>query len=642
MRHFLLLALLLCAQAVFAQKKYTTIESTSEKARKAYNEGKGYSDKGEYAIALGYYEQALKADSNFVDARLKIAYTYLQNPLRDFFKAERFFEDVLAIAPTYSSFVYYDVAGVEMTLDKYEEAVQHLEAYGKLNTNDPVLRASAEKLLARARFAADAVKHPVPFHPKSVGSGVNSAMSEYFPSLTADGQTLVFTRDERGDENFFSSTLKDSVWQKAEPLDGVNTVMNEGAQAISPDGTWLVFTACNRSDDGSQGSCDLYWSQLKKGAWTVPVPFSSSINSRDWESQPTISADGKTIIFSKGPSGGRGNNDLYSTTRQPGGKWTKPEKLNGPVNTNGKEGTPFLHPDGVTLYFASDSLPGMGGVDLFFTRRQPDGSWSTPQNLGYPINTKADEATLIVSLDGKTGYYATARGKGTGLDIYSFEMPEYARPQAVTYAKAKVVDAVSGKPLVAKVDFTDLKTGQSFLSVNTKSDGTFLACLPAGKDYALAVTKEKYLFFSENFNLEETATFTKPYELEIALQPVPDSGATAPPAAKPIALRNVFFETASAELRPESSAELDRLADLLKQFPSLRIQLNGHTDNVGQPAYNLSLSENRAKAVYDYLIKKGIDARRLKFKGFGESKPVDTNDTEEGRARNRRTEFILW
>lgn len=626
----------------FAQT-YTTLKTTTEKALAAYNEGMREASSGAAAIAQGYFEKAIKADPKFIDAKLSLADTYID--LRDFFKAEQYFEEALALDTTYAPVAFLFLGKVEWELEKYGECAQHIGSYLRSNPSNERNKKIARSLYSCASFAAEAVKNPVPFNPKGVGSSINTTESEYFPSLTADGSTLIFTRRERGDENFYTSTLKDNQWQLATPLEGVNTRENEGAQAISPDGTWLVFTACNREGDGSQGSCDLYWSQLKATGWTKPVPFSNVINSALWEAQPTIGADNKTLIFSRGNGGPNTPISLWQTTRQAGGKWAKPEKLPPQINVGGKVHTPFLHPDGQTLYFSSDSLPGMGGSDIFFVRRELDGTWGKPENIGYPINTKGEEGMIVVSLDGKTAYYASDRKGGAGgIDIYSFELPERARPRPVTYAKARVVDATTGYPVVAKVDFIDLKTGQSYVATNTKADGTALVCLPAGRDYALNVTKDKYLFFSDNFNLTGVATFDQPFTLNIELQPIAAdsiSGKIAP-GGKPIVLRNVFFETGSASLRPESAAELDRLATLLTQFPTLRIQINGHTDNVGNDATNQTLSEQRAKSVQDYLIGKSIDPARLKFKGFGESKPIESNDTTEGKARNRRTEFEVW
>jgi outer membrane protein OmpA-like peptidoglycan-associated protein len=632
-----LLFLLTCGAAGLAQG-YTTVQTAPAKALEAYRAGIAEARAGQAAIAQGYFEKALKADPKFVDAQLALADNFVT--MRDFFKAEKWFEEAISLAGPQYPLAYYQLANVKWELDKYAECAENMAVYLAGNSVSERSRPKAEYLLASARFAAQAVKNPLPFQPVSVGDSINTKFGEYFPSLTADGESLVFTRRDRGyDENFYISTRSGEVWQTPKPLNDINTNDNEGAQAISPDGTWLVFTGCNRRGDGSQGSCDLYWSQLRSTGWTKPVPFSAVINSPDWDAQPTISADNRSIIFASSRPGGRGDIDLWQASRQENGKWGKPVNLGLNINTPGKDHMPFLHPDGQTLYFASDSLPGMGGNDIFFARKEADGTWGKPQNMGYPINTKGDEGMLVVSLDGKTGYFASDRAGGRGgLDIYTFEMPAHARPQPVTYAKATVTDALSGKPLIAKVELVDLASGQTAISANTRHDGTFLVCLPAGKSYGLNVSKEKYLFYSENFDLKGTATADKPFLFKAELQPL---GAEAV-AGKPIVLRNVFFETGSAALKPESVTELDRLAQLLSETPELRIQINGHTDNVGNSAANQLLSEARAKAVLDYLIGKGVGAERLRFRGFGAGKPIDTNDTPEGRALNRRTEFERW
>ncbi len=627
---------------LFSQS-YTTMKTTSEKALSYYNQGIREASQGEPAIAQGYFEKAIKADPKFIDAKFALADTYID--LRDYFKSKQYFEEALALDTAYAPVAFYFLGKTEWEMELYEDCAKHLASYLYSKPSNERYVKTARHVLACARFAASAVKNPVPFNPINLGKNINTPESEYFPSLTADGSTLIFTRRERGDENFYSSTFQDTAWAPATPLEGVNTPLNEGAQAISPDGSWLVFTACNREGDGSLGSCDLYWSQNKNGAWTKPVPFSNAINSANWEAQPTLGADNKTLIFSRGTGGPGSPISLWETVRQSGGRWTKPEKLPPHINVGGKVHTPFLHPDGQTLFFSADSLPGMGGSDIFFVRRQPDGTWGNPENIGYPINTKDEEGMIVVSLDGKTAYYATNRKGGFGgLDIYSFDLPEKARPKPVTYARVYVEDAFSSYPVVAKVDFIDLKTGQSYVSTNTKNDGSALVCLPAGREYALNVTKTKYLFYSDNFNLTEISTFEKPFTLNIQLQPIMP-GMTGDTAASPgitIVLRNVFFETGSASLQPASKAELDQLAELLTQTPALRIQINGHTDNVGNDADNQTLSEQRAKAVHDYLLEKSIEPARLRFKGFGESKPIETNDTEAGRAKNRRTEFETW
>ncbi len=636
-----------------AQQDYVTAKTAKAKVKKYYDEGMRQSFNGQPRKALAQIEKALELEPEFLDALLQ--WSNLKYDLGNLEEAEIGFEKVIAIDPHFSENAFYNLGLIEWKQSKFSEAALHFQNYLDSHPKRSRRIEKAKVYFRNAQFAAEAIKNPVPFEPKSLGPNINTPRAEYLPSLTADGETLIYTAVVRGQEDFFISTKEGGEWQKGRPIESLNTYLNEGGQSISADGKFLVFTACNRRD--GFGSCDLYFSEIKKGRWTPQKNIGQPINTSAWESLPSVSADGKAIYFSSTRKGGQGGKDLWVSFRRPNGQWGTPKNLGAVINTNKAEQSPFIHPDGKTLYFMSNGLPGMGGFDLFYSRKQADGSWGEPQNLGYPINTKGNEGALIISLDGKTAYFASdianlqegdssfdnIKSNGT-TDIYSFELYQAARPQPVTYVKATVFDDETLQRLSAKVEFVDLATGNIHASSVTEEDGEFLVTLPIGKDYALDVSKEKYLFHSENFALTRDMESDQPFLLEIGLVPIPvrttgGSGETPPPKSQPIILKNVFFETGSAALLPQSVLELTRLKNLLEENPKLDIQINGHTDNVGSEEDNQMLSENRAKAVNDFLVENGINPMRLTYKGFGESQPIDTNETEDGRRNNRRTEF---
>ena len=641
---------------------YITKKTATGKAKKAYDKGMAYNISGNDKKALEEFTKALKAAPNFIDAQIQ--WSAIKYHLEDYSAAEIGFEKVLAIDPAYSPKVVYVLGLAELKQDKGLEGIKHMEEYIASEPDNEELLAKAKYWVEQESFIIHSKANPVPFKPQSLGNLLNTKDLEVLPSLTADESSLVFTRRvggiERGQEDFYISKKVDNVWQKASPLTDINTSDNEGAQNITPDGKFLVFAKCdNEGRRDGYGSCDIYFSEVKNGRWTPAANIGSPINSRDWESQPSLSADGQTLYFASIRSSGKGNEDIYISQRNAEGKWSRPKLLSDKINTKGRDQSPFIHPDGQTLYFMSDGHPGMGGLDLFYSRKQPDGSWGEPVNLGYPINTEAEESTMVVSLDGKTAYYASDRvlsenntiqneKLATGLDLYSFELYPEARPQPVTYVQGNITDADTQQPLVSRVEIVDMSTGKVHAAVNSDEDGFFLITLPTGKNYAFNVSKPSYIFHSEYFGLKESKETNEPYQLAIGLRAVPEevTGSTEIPATalekyKPTVLRNVFFDTGSAALKAESFIELNRLKTFLDENPKIRIQLNGHTDNVGSDTDNLSLSDNRAKSVFTYLVENGIDAARMTYKGYGETSPIETNETEAGRQANRRTEFMI-
>ncbi len=631
------------AQTKMQTGTYTTRKTTNTHALGAYKKGNEYVQKRQLDKAIGQYKKALKKDPLFVDAMIKIGGVHYEKS--DLESAKIYFEKVVKMAPDYQPRVYYTLAVIATKSKDYEQAIRLAEKYLSYPKIKGRRRAKGEKKLANWRFAKEAVRHPLPFKPKNLGPNINTSEPEYLPSFTADEQFLIFTRRVHNQEDFYISRKENGQFLPAVPMKDINTDKNEGAQCISSDGRFLAMTICGR-DEYSRGSCDIYFSEKKDGSWTPIKKMGTAVNSKRWDAQPSLSANGQAIYFASERAGGLGGRDIWVSYRNESGKWGVPQNLGDSINTAGADQAPFIHPDGKTLYFMSDGHPGMGGGDLFFSKRLANGQWSKAKNLGYPINDEGIQGALVVSLDGRKGYFAgpeksASEGDffGGAIDIFEFELPEEIRPDLVTYVKGEVLDFDSNKKLDgASVELVDLKTGKSFYKATVDKDGTFLAVLPQG-NYALNVSKAGYLFFSENYELNQPASFEKPFSLVAKLRKIIVKPSSSMGEKQVVILKNVFFDSGSAHLKSSSDFELDRVAQMLKDAKNLKMQINGHTDNVGSEAANLLLSEQRAKAVYDYLIQQGVSANQLTYKGFGESQPIDTNDSEEGRSNNRRTEM---
>ena len=652
-RHLVLvsIALLFIGFNVNAQD-IVTRKSGDTKAHRLYDRGLTYARQRVPDKALEDFKKVVKLEPRFIDAHIQIGLYYLER--KDYAQAIDSFKKAYALDPNHKKSIIYSMGRAKQGQKNYAEAVEWYEKFLLVEGEKyDKLQEKAKGYIATSKFKAENNNRTVPFDPQPLGDGINTNQLEYLPSLTADEETMVITRNDGIQEDFYVSEKVDGEWTRAFNLKSINSpTTNEGAQSLSQDGKLLFYTVCEGKNDF--GSCDLYFAEVVNGAWTKPKNMGPKINGAGWDTQPSISADKKTLYYTSKRKGAIGGSDIWMSTRGDDGSWSTPVNLGDKINTSGNEASPFIHPDNNTLYFMSSGHPGFGKDDIFYSRRQNDGSWGTPKNIGYPINTESHEGSLVVSANGMTAYFATDRfnkGKNTNrVDIYSFDLYEEARPQPVTYVKAKVIDAETKKPLSADLDISDLGGQQSYYKEKIDDQGIFLIPLPAGKQYALNIEKKGYLIHSENFELENIKTVIDPFLMVIELQKIPPVVATttttpAPtsePISKPIVLKNVFFETGSAELKSMSIVELDKLYAFISGDANLRIQLNGHTDNVGSDTDNLTLSDARAKAVKDYLQTKGIAADRLRAKGFGETVPIASNDTDEGRKQNRRTEFQLF
>ncbi len=623
---------------------YTTYRTADKKTVRLYDKARDALKERDLDTAIGLLEKTLEKEPVMVDAWLQLG--NISFDLEQFSRAADHFKKALELYPEYQLSTWYRLALTQLQLNNYAGAVQSLDNYLNQEKISEINRQQALQVRANASFALEATQNPVPFDPKPLPASINTDVPEYLPALTADEAYLVYTSVINGQEDFYYSYKEGGEWQKGRPISNLNTPENEGAQSISADGRTLAFTACNRPD--GLGSCDIYIATREGYSWSRAQNIDSPVNSAAWESQPCLNANGEVLLFAAKRKSGKGGADIYISHKKPDHTWTKPDPLPGAVNTPEDDMAPFLHPDGKSLYFMSKGHPGMGGFDLYLSRLDSTGNWGKPINLGYPINTTNNEGAITVSLDGRMAYFDSDQAGADRpdkteyqADIYQFELYPGIRPTPATFVKGKVVEVGSKAPLVATVEVVPLNSERSPYQVPTSKAGDFLVVLPSGAEYAFNVSKQGYLFYSDYFDLQDARKLTDPYQLEIQLTKVEDQTEGDKPESTPIVLKNVFFSTGSADLQPKSRTELLRLKDFLENHPDLSIQINGHTDNIGTPADNQALSEARAEAVRNFLVASGIAADRLRFKGFGETRPLAGNDTEAGRSQNRRTEFQI-
>jgi outer membrane protein OmpA-like peptidoglycan-associated protein/Tol biopolymer transport system component len=630
-----LLVTILCTH--HAKTQAVTLEHARKHAATLYMEADRLYAYGRYQEADSLLHQVIKNEYGLVDAHWLLGTIYLENQ-RKYDDAVTELKAVEKLMPSFNERLPYYLGMALFNKGDYDEAKTYFIKYKNTRTTDPGWQKQAENMANNCDFAKEAVKHPVEFKPFNLGAGVNTSEDDLMPMLTADEHWLYFTRLERigraHDENIFVAENRNGAWTMAEPLgETINTLQyNEGAHCISPSGRYLFFTSCDRPD--KYGGCDIYFSKRTGSEWDKGKNMGGVINTSAKETQPCLSGDGRTLYFVSSKAGGYGAGDIYVSTIDDKGVWSTPQNLGANINTEMEEERPYIHPDGYTLYFTSRGHAGMGGADLYMSRKQADGTWGKAINLGYPINTPGDEIGIYVTTDGRFAYFASEQPdtKG-GMDIYKFDMPVHLRPYIVSYVKGNVTDKISHAPQGARIQFYDIETGAVYATASSDPrTGEYLTTLPAGKNYACTVSKDGFLFYSANFSMKDIK------EGAALLVDIPLSKVQVGSA---VVLNNVFFETNSYTLKDESKTELGTLLDLLAKNATLKIEIGGHTDNSGTDAENLALSEKRAKSVQDYLLTKGIDASRLTYKGYGATKAIADNKTDAGKSKNRRTEFTV-
>ena len=630
---FLMIILSQCA--VTGQNYHTR----SNRALKYYDQGKRDYDLLYYARAETNLQMAVREDDGFYEAHILLGQLY--SDTGDWEKAVTHYRKAIAIDSLFFVPALYGLGRAELRTGRYAEARTTLEAFLSQPGTTQKLRAEAEKMLASCRFALTFPGNYFGREPVNAGDSVNTALDEYWPSVTGDGQQLIFTREvkraggygrDKQEDFYISRWVSDGNWGTARNAGApLNTAGNEGAQSISSDGRSMYFTACDRND--GYGRCDIYYSFHDGNRWSPGVNAGAPVNSTYWESQPSISPNGRMLFFVSNRPGGQGGMDIWYSVRGSDGKWGNPVNPGKAINTPGDEFSPFIYFNSRTLYFSSNGRETFGGHDIYVTTMNPDSSWTPPENLGPAINTPADETGLVIESSGKRAYFSSVRDKSRGKDIFYLDLPESIQPEPVSYFRGTVIDKATGAPISARYELTDLSSRTSIISSLTDSKGGFFVCLPQGYSYGLNVTADGYMIFSENFDFVEGYTSAEPYRKTIALNKVRKG--------EFMRMYNVFFDTDSWELLEASVPELEMLLEFLRINNTVVIEIGGHTDSDGSDEHNQVLSEKRAAAVRNYLIKRGITPERMFSHGYGETSPMADNITAAGKRLNRRTEITI-
>ncbi|QSE97294.1 OmpA family protein [Fulvivirga lutea] len=631
--HLIICCLFFCAYQSIAQSRLST---KSKKAAELYYEADNYRVRGQYNQAISLLEQSIQKDKKFHEAYFRLATIYKAQG--DLTKAESLFLNVIELKGENNGPSYFELGELYLRKNDYKQAIDYINKYLAYNPRNSQRVMEANTILSNAQFAIENNKREVSFNPKPLSDTVNAFAMQYFPVVTVDGQSLIFTRrlgDTPNDDEDLVICKLDSngQWSAPESISSnINSQFNEGTCTISADGRVLIFTSCYGRN--GYGSCDLYISEKEGGVWSVPENLGPNINSRYWESQPSLSADGRTLYFISNRPNGLGGRDIWVSYKDDSEVWSKPKNMGPLVNTVQEEVSPFIHPNGLILYYATNGLPGFGGFDLYSSQRDND-SWSKPVNIGSPINNGEDQVSLFITSRGDKGYYSNeslnSEKKGV---LYEFELSEiYELENKASYVQGIVRDAETKSPLKAKIELFDLSQDERLSVVYSDSvTGEYLMVLTEGSEYALYANAKSYLFNTYTFKMELNND-SEPVAMDIYLSPIKENVSTR--------LNNIFFDTDSYSLKDNSKTELKKIISFLKDNPKVRIEIVGHTDNDGNDSYNQELSLKRAESVVEYLKNAGIDQSRLYFKGKGASNPLVPNTTEENKSLNRRIEFKI-
>ena len=580
---------------------------------------------GQAETAISMIEDMIDKYPTWTAARKELSKIYYELGQKQ--KAVDQLEAILAIDTTSQLPELYSLGRIYEGISEPERALACYDALLKKNPSDKALtdRATASKIALEKK--RDLWKSNDVIQLQPFDSDINTPNHEFLGRWMLDGQTMVFTRRVFTQEDIFFASFDSTagLWRIEEFT--FNSPQNEGAHALSPDGNYLIFSSDNRQD--GLGSSDLYLSFKQNGQWTRPTNMGPAFNNAAWDGQPCFGLDGLTLFYASARPGGMGGRDIWYVYQLSAGKWSNPINAGPAINSAGDDESPFVHYDGQTMYFMRNSKEGLGGYDLYIARRGIDGKWQKAENMGSPINTGADEGALTVHPNGMTAII-TRMTEDAKNDLFEFELPEKFRSAPLQALTVTITDQGTAQPIRARIELFEIGESDTIrFSQWADNDGKISAVTRRNVSYGLMVSADGYIMYSANLEPDTSSR----RELDIKMIPIANA------QEKVIVLQNIFFETGSAELLPTSDPELNKLLWTLRKNTAMNIEIRGHTDNEGDDKSNQVLSEARAKAVYQYLLGRGIEAERLSFKGFGETQPVADNNTPEGRKQNRRTEF---
>lgn len=621
----------------------------SKKQQKKYEKAWDDFKIKQFNTALESMYQLSKEEPEFAKAQMSMGIFYLENPRPNVKTAQKFLEKSIELCADSVLYSYYYLGKIYYGAKDFEKAIgcfEHfLEDVDKIKTDEDYYE--IKNYLDYAKVSFDLLSNPVPFEPKKV-EGISTKDDEYLPIISPDNEIALFTRrvnqyQKRGltermveREIFtFSMRNRDGEFEQGWELDPpFNKAENEGAATLTIDNNDLFYTVCTRDPKTNYLNCDLFHSHYNQGYWSDIESLGDNINNPEsWESQPSVTSDGKTIYFASNRPGGLGGYDIYKTNKQEDGSWSNPINVGAPINTPGNEKSPFIHTDSQTLYFSSEGHKGLGGYDIFYSRQDENGKWTKPQNIGYPINSFSDDLGFFVSTDGHKGYYASNRfDENNKWNLYSFPLYEEARPQKVLFIKGQVDVENNDEPIRATVQLKNMETKTiKEIPVDTAT-GKYVAAVLFKNDQVLTVKKEGYVYSSRYLSKEDT-TLEQPKTVNLEVKEIK--------VGQEYEIEDINFATNSYKLNEDARKIIDEFYEFLSENENISVEIQGHTDNVGKVEDNLTLSDHRARSVYQYLLEKGIAAERLSYKGYGESKPIASNETWSGRAKNRRTVFVI-